>query len=241
MNINNKKILIVEDDIVAAQFLRETLEDAGYFVLGIVSRAKESIQKANELKPDLILMDIILKDQMSGCEAALEIKQNHKNCKIIFLTAHAQKEMIEYAQQCQACAYLLKPYREDEILATIAVTFSQTDPITKKEIEEVLFSKGFSFHFKKCRLFHNNEEVPLTEKKLKLVECLAKNVDLSVSIEQICTYVWGEQRSEHTVRSLIYRVKASIGYDLIKNSSGAGYVIHSKKPFDTDLHKNKGN
>lgn len=228
MITNNKKILIVEDDIVAAQFLRETLEDAGYFVLGIVSRAKESIQKTKELKPDLILMDIILKDQMSGCEAALEIKQNHKNCKIIFLTAHAQKEMIEYAQQCQACAYLLKPYREDEILATIAVIFSQTDPIIKKEIEEVYFSHGFSFHFKKRKLFQNGEEVPLTEKKLKLLELLAKNIDLSVSKEQICTFVWGEQRSEHTVRSLVFRLKEAIGQDLIKSSNGAGYVIRSK-------------
>ena len=228
MDKNSKRILIVEDDVIAAQFLREILEEAGYIILGIVSRAKESIQKASELKPDLILMDIILKDQMSGCEAALSIRQNLKNCKIIFLTAHAQQEMIDYAQQCQSSAYLLKPYRENEILATIAVIFSQKIPVTIEEFEEIHFNEGYSFHFKKCRLFHNDEEVPLTEKKLRLVEYLAKNVDLSISIEQICTYVWGEQRSEHTVRSLIYRVKKSIGYDLIKNSSGAGYVIQSK-------------
>lgn len=228
MHTKKRRILIVEDDIVAAEFLQEILEDAGHQVLGIVSRARESIQKANALKPDLILMDIILKDNMSGCEAAMAIRQNQKDCKIIFLTAHAEQEMIEYAQQCHSSAYLMKPYRENEILATIAVIFSQTKPQIK-EIDEVFFEDGFSFHLKQHRLFHNGAEVPLTDKKLKLLELLAKNADLSVSKEQICTYVWGEQRSEHTVRSLVYRLKTAIGHDLIKSSSGAGYVIHAQK------------
>ncbi len=228
MDKNTKKILIVEDDIVSAQFLREILEEAGYIILGIVSRAKESIQKANELKPDLILMDIILKDQMSGCEAAIYIKQNLKNCKIIFLTAHAQQEMIEYAQQCQASSYLLKPYRENEILATIAVVFSQNISNLCKEFEEVYFSDGYSYNFKKCRLFKNKEEILLSEKKLKLIGLLAKNIDTSVSSEQICTCIWGEQRPINTVRSLVYRLKEVLEYNLIKNTNGAGYIIRSK-------------
>ncbi|MCH9813052.1 MAG: response regulator [Epsilonproteobacteria bacterium] len=228
MREDAKKILIVEDDIIAAQFLREVLEDAGYEIFKTVTNGKEAIKKASELKPDLILMDIILDGEMSGCEAAVYIKKNQKNCKIIFLTAYAEQEMVAYATQCQASSYLLKPYREDEILATLAVVFSQEAVLSDQIKEEVLLAHGFSFHFNKCQLYHHRQEVPLSEKKRKLLELLAKNIDTSVSNEQICTYVWGEQRSLNTVRSLVHRLKEAIGIDLIQNTSGAGYVLRSQ-------------
>ena len=226
MGNKKKRLLIVEDDILLAQILQEILLEAGYDVLDTVDTGKDAINSARELKPDLIFMDIMLKDQMSGCEAAMIIRQNQKNCKIIFLTAFAEQEMIEYAQECKACAYLLKPYREQEILATLALVLSQETHLPKRELEKIDLEHGFSFHFKQCALHHEEKEVPLSEKKRKLIELLAKNINTSVSIEQICSYVWGEPHAVNTVRSLVHRFKEAIGHDLIHSTNGAGYIIY---------------
>ncbi len=191
MENRKKRLLIVEDDILLAQILTEILLEAGYDVLDTVDTGKDAISRARELKPDLIFMDIMLKDQISGCEAAMIIRQNQKNCKIIFLTAFAEQEMITYAQECKACAYLLKPYREQEILATLALVLSQETPLSKRELEKIDLEHGFSFHFKQRALHHEGKEVPLSEKKRKLIELLVKNINTCVSIEQICSYVWG--------------------------------------------------
>ena len=227
MENKQKRLLIVEDDILLAQILTEILLEAGYTVLGSVDTGKGAITKARELKPDLIFMDIMLKDQMSGCEAAMIIRQNQKECKIIFLTAFAEKEMIEYAQECKACAFLLKPYREKEILATLALVLSQENPIPRRELEKVNLGHGFSFHFKPCTLYQEGKEIPLSEKKRKLIELLSKNINTCVSIEQICSYVWGESHSVNTVRSLVHRLKEAIGHDLIHSTNGVGYIIYS--------------
>lgn len=227
MENSQKRLLIVEDDMLLAQILQEILMEAGYNVLETVDTGENAINRARELKPDLIFMDVMLKDQMSGCEAAMIIRQNQKNCKIIFLTAFAEQEMIEYAQECKACAYLLKPYREQEILATLALVLSQEAPLPKRELEKTDLEHGFSFHFKQCALHHEGKEVPLSEKKRKLIELLAKNINTCVSIEQVCSYVWGEPHSVNTVRSLVHRFKEVVGHDLIHSTNGAGYIIYS--------------
>ena len=231
MKNRKKRLLIVEDDILLAHILEEILLDAGYNVLDIVDTGKDAIRRARELKPDLIFMDIMLKDQMSGCEAAMIIRQNQKNCKIIFLTAFAEEEMIKYAQECKACAYLLKPYREQEILATLALVLSQETPLLKRESEKINLGDGFSFQFKQSTLHYEGKEIPLSEKKRKLIELLSRNANTCVSIEQICTYVWGEAHSVNTVRSLVHRLKEAIGYELIHGTNGAGYIIYSKEEY----------
>lgn len=227
MGNSGKRLLIVEDDIELAEILKEILLEAGYDVLDTVDTGKDAIEKTRELKPDLIFMDIMLKDQMSGCEAAMIIRQNQKNCKIIFLTALAGQEMVEYAKECKASAYLLKPYREQEILATLALVLSQETSLPKQALEKVNLEHGFSFHFKQCALHHEDKEILLSEKKRKLIELLVNNINTRVSIEQICSYVWGEPHSVNTVRSLVHRLKEVIGHDLIHSTNGAGYIIYS--------------
>ncbi len=224
---NRKKILIVEDDRIAVEYLKEILEDEGYNITGTTPSAEDAILLANELKPDLILMDIILRGTLTGCEAAVEIKQKHKSCKIIFLTAYAKKEMIDFAMRSNADGYLLKPYRDEEILATVAIVLSRDMQIQKNMPKEVKLQHGFSFELIKRVLLKDGSEVPLNEQKIKLMKLLIKNIDTTVSNEQICHSVWGEYKSDSTIRSLIYRTKESIGMDLIHNVNGVGYVIRS--------------
>ncbi len=220
------KILIVEDDLISAEYLKEILEKAGYKIVDIVDTGYAAIREAKLLKPDIILMDIMLKDKISGCEAALQIKQNHDLCKIIFVTAHATDEMIEYAIDAEAYGYLMKPYREKEILATIKVALSH-DKYQKPQHDTsfVVLQKGCVYDIKQNRLYKNDKEVPLAHKKLKLLQILIEHKNSRVSNEDICQHVWGKQKNDSTLRSLIHRIKTAVGEDIITNLNGQGYMI----------------
>jgi len=227
MGEKKKTVFIVEDDLLSAEYLKEILIKENYDVLDIVDTGEEAVQKCKTIQPDMLLMDIMLKGQMSGSEAAVEIKHFHPECKIIFLTAYAEPEMVDYAARSQACAYLMKPYREKEILATINVILMQdTVPlVAEKDRNLIQLKNDFFFDSQHKRLYEGHKEIPLSSKKLKLIELLAKNKNHTVSNEQICMYVWGEMKSNSTLRSLIHRFRSVIGEDIITNNNGVGYSV----------------
>lgn len=223
-----KKILIVEDELISAEYLKELLKKHGFFIVGVVNCGRQAIDICKKQNVDLVLMDVMLNDNISGCEAAVEIKHMHKDIKIIFLTAYATEEMIEYAYASEAYGYLLKPYREEEILATVKLAFSHHETTGKKEVvlpEKIPLKNGYVYHTGQQRLLKEEQEVPLGKKPLKLIDILVKNKNKSVSNEQICSYIWGEQKDASTLRSLIHRIRSIIGNDMIVNVNGMGYEI----------------
>ncbi len=221
-------IFIVEDDLLSAEYLKEILIKEDYDVLDIVDNGEEAIQRCKILQPDILLMDIMLKGRMSGSEAAVEIEHFHSGCKIIFLTAFAEPEMIDYAVESKASAYLMKPYREKEILATLKIILMQDHISPAKECVDLIHLKNdFIFDSKHRRFYKGDREIPLSLKKLKLIELLAKNKNHTVSNEQISMYVWDEMKSNSTLRSLIYRFRSDINDDIISNSNGVGYSINT--------------
>ena len=106
------KILIVEDEGLTAMELQRKLKMAGYDVPTFAFSGKEAIKKAEEIKPDLVLMDIFLKGQIDGIDAAGEIKKK-LDVPIIYLTAHGDQKTKERAKSTEPFAYLLKPFDVD--------------------------------------------------------------------------------------------------------------------------------
>lgn len=113
-------ILIVEDEVVVSKVLSLRLNDLGYEVVGTVDNAIEAIADAARLKPNLILMDIMLKGDMDGIEAASEIRKN-MDIPIIFLTAFSDEETLERAKITSPFGYIIKPFEEREIRINIEI------------------------------------------------------------------------------------------------------------------------
>jgi len=171
-------------------------------------------------------MDIMLKGKMSGTEAAIQILRDSPNCKIIYLTAYSNKEMIESAYESRAYAYLLKPYREKEILTTVQLALLQKEQ-DKPRPNRIQLINGYYFNIKKYCLYKDNREVPLSKNGHKFIGILAKNRDCTVSHEQICYHIWNRERSCNTLRALVYRIREKIDAHLIDNVKGIGYIIYS--------------
>ena len=111
-------ILIVEDEQVVALDLRSSLENAGYRVVGQTGRGEDAVQQAAALHPDLVLMDIGLKGDMDGIEAAALIR-TQLHLPVIFLTAFADEATVRRARPAEPYGYVLKPFDERELASNI--------------------------------------------------------------------------------------------------------------------------
>src|SRR5580698_8265813 len=109
----NKKVLIVEDQFVEANDLRIMLEKAGYDVCGIarsVEIANETIKKE---KPELVLVDIFLKGNLTGIDLARQLK--NENIAFIYLSANSNEEILSAAKTTEPYGFILKPFREKDL------------------------------------------------------------------------------------------------------------------------------
>lgn len=221
------KIIIVEDELIPAQDLYNILTKNGYEVLDIINSGKVAMQKIVALKPDIVLMDILLKDKISGSEVALHLKQNAPQIAIVFLTAYADDEMLEYAIHSNCYGYLMKPYKQQEILSTLKITAAriQQEPKTIHASNILFINKNYYFDFKLNRLFENNKELALGLQALKLIRLLCTQANATISSEQISSYIWGKNVNPITLRTLIYRTKLKLKYPLIRNIKTLGYII----------------
>ena len=137
-----KSILVVEDEVLVARDIQSRLSRMGYDVVGIASKGREAISKALELRPNLILMDINLRDEIDGVEAAAEIRRQYR-VPIIFCTAYSNEETLERAKITKPYGYVLKPFdnRELEINIEIALYKHKTEldlAVTRQRLDATL-------------------------------------------------------------------------------------------------------
>ncbi|WOF17120.1 response regulator [Methanoplanus sp. FWC-SCC4] len=131
----SSKVLIVDDDIITAMGLESSLKRMGYDVITIVTTGEEAVNAADEKKPDVVIMDINLKDEMEGVFAAEKITSKY-NIPVIFLTAHSKDDILKRALKSKPYGYLNKPVRPIEIKSTIETIINKHRAI---EAEKELF------------------------------------------------------------------------------------------------------
>ncbi|KYK37267.1 MAG: response regulator [Theionarchaea archaeon] len=111
-------ILIVEKESIVAEDIRRSLQNLGYSVSAAVSSGDEAFQKMRENLPDLILVDIVLKGNMDGIEAAETIRSQF-NVPVVYLTAYVDEKLLERAQMTEPSGYILKPFEDRELHTVI--------------------------------------------------------------------------------------------------------------------------
>jgi AmiR/NasT family two-component response regulator len=111
------RVIIAEDAAIVRLDLKEILQSAGYQVVGETGRGDEAVRLAAETRPDLAILDVKMPG-MSGIQAAKEITASAQ-VAVIVLTAFSQRELIEEARDAGVAAYLVKPFRRDELLSAV--------------------------------------------------------------------------------------------------------------------------
>lgn len=115
--MTNTKILVVEDENIVALDIAQSLKTLGYDVVAVVASGEEALEKANELQPDLVLMDIQLRGQLDGIETAAQLSP--LNVPIVYLTAYADPSTLARAKITEPFGYVIKPFENRELHTTI--------------------------------------------------------------------------------------------------------------------------
>jgi DNA-binding NtrC family response regulator len=114
-----KTILVVEDELVVANDIRLTLERAGYTVVGIARSFHSAMETINNVQPDLVLLDIFLKGDLTGIDLATEL--NKKDIPFVYLSANCNSSVLEMAKVTQPSGFIVKPFREKDLLVTLDI------------------------------------------------------------------------------------------------------------------------
>ena len=135
----NNRILVVEDEHIVALDIKMHLEKYGYEVPATCPSGEEALEKIEEVRPILVLMDIKLQGKLDGLQTAQEIRSRY-HTPVILLTAYADEETIQRAKVSQPFAYIIKPFEERELRTAIVIALYRHEMEQKVSEREKLFS-----------------------------------------------------------------------------------------------------
>lgn len=116
-------VLIVEDDAIIAEDLRDILESQGYNITGVASNADRAIELLNFRLPDIVLLDITLKQNSSGLDVARAINKEY-HIPFIYITSYSDQKTVDEAIGTDPSGYIVKPFQSKDILPTIKLALS---------------------------------------------------------------------------------------------------------------------
>ena len=119
MSSETIRVLIAEDEALIRLDLKEMLEEEGYDVVGEVGDGQQAVDRAAELRPDLVILDIQM-PVLDGLSAAERIAGD-RIAPVIVLTAFSQRDLVERARDAGAMAYLVKPFNKNDLVPAIEV------------------------------------------------------------------------------------------------------------------------
>lgn len=119
--MNKPKVLVVEDEWIIANDIKDSLISMGYMVSGIAASSDEALARIEECLPDLVLMDIVLKGEKNGIETVKDIRARW-DIPVIYLTAYDNQYLVDQAKMTDNHGYLLKPFKDREL--HIAIEFA---------------------------------------------------------------------------------------------------------------------
>lgn len=117
-NRNMTKLMVVDDAPFILEIIRHTLKNTNYQIIGEALSGVEAVELALNIRPEVILMDIIM-PQKSGIDAAKEILKSLPNTKIIAFSTADQESMVMLALEAGCCDYIVKPFKAEQLLKTL--------------------------------------------------------------------------------------------------------------------------
>lgn len=178
MSKNN--ILVVEDESIVSKDIQQSLKKLGYNISGAASTGEKAIVLANETKPDLVLMDIMLKGDMSGIETAEKIKET-LNIPVIYLTAYADENTLSRAKVTEPYGYIIKPFKEIDLHTSIEMALYKHS----KE-QEIVKERDFLYSLVDGKDAGNDDSVIFVKSNSRLVKVKAQDI---LFVEALKDYV----------------------------------------------------
>lgn len=137
---SNFKILIVDDEVLIAEFLKDELISLEYNDIILAHNRKQALTAMEQFRPHLVLLDIRMSNEREGIEIAEEINKTFK-VPFIYITAHSDKEIVQQALETKPAGYITKPFKKIDVYAAIHLVETNLD---KLDVKFLIFKDGHS-------------------------------------------------------------------------------------------------
>lgn len=192
-------ILVTEDEIIVRKDIERCLTNLGYNVVATADNGEDAIELALKHKPDLALMDIMIKGDMNGIAAAEEIKRNI-DIPVVFLTAYADENTLNEAKMAEPHGYILKPFKDVDIQTAIEMALHKHNKEQELKLESD-FLRSLAEH-------KADADVIFVKNRSRLVR--VKHEDL-LFVEALKDYVVVHTRQEsYTIHSTMKEVEQKL-------------------------------
>ncbi len=216
------KVLIVEDESIVAKDIQLSLKKLGYIVIGIEKSGEGAILKAQNSSPDIIIMDIMLKGEINGVEAAEKIRKEF-NIPIIFLTAYADENTLSKAKISEPYAYIIKPFKEIDLHTSIEMALYKHS----KEIE-VLKERDMLYSIVENK---ESSDFIFVKSKSRLVKLKTKNI---FYIEALKDYVViNTNTTRYTIHSTMKEIERKLPSEQFIRVHRS-YIVNINKIFEIE-------
>ncbi|MDG1054780.1 MAG: response regulator transcription factor [Schleiferiaceae bacterium] len=220
------KVLIVDDDVDILEFVTLNLSNEGFKVY-TASNGLEAIQRATDIAPDLIILDVMM-PEMDGVEACIRLRKipSLDDTVIVFLSARHEDYSQIAGLNAGADDYITKPIRPKLLVAKLKTMLRRRFRALEESTEELILGE-MVIDFKKYHVLLNGKEEVLPRKEFELLTLLAKNAGIVIRREEIMKRIWQSDVivGGRTIDVHIRRLRERIGDDKIKTVKGVGYKL----------------
>ena len=222
-------VLIVEDEIIAMQYLKGILQSFNIDFIFEAKNAKDAEHIINLVKIDLVFMDINIQGVIDGIECAKRLNQSYF-LPIAFTTAHNDSETIKETSQTNIFGYLSKPFDEKDVEIALSIVNkllqnSKTKHINQNRIIVTLDSQ-YTYDLDTKTLFINQIPLKLTKKEIDILYLFCTNINNNISYNSLKELIWNSKDiSNSTIRDTISRIKKKTPNLNIENIINFGYVL----------------
>jgi two-component system alkaline phosphatase synthesis response regulator PhoP len=226
----NYTILVVDDEESIIEFLKYNIQKEGYKVYS-ASNGQEGVEMAHRLKPDLILLDLMM-PIMDGIEACQLIREHDKNYVpiIAFLTSRSEDYSQVAGFEAGADDYITKPIRPRLLMSRIEALLRRLNYGAKQNDQPEI--NGIVINREKFIVERNDEQIILPKKEFELLEFLISKPGKVFNRDEILNRVWGNETivGERTIDVHIRKLREKLGDDYIRTIKGVGYTfVNSEK------------
>lgn len=228
MDFSKYRILLVDDESDVLEFLSYNLKREG-FVVFTAQNGREAIEKAIEVQPHLIVLDVMM-PEMDGIETCEELKKIPllKNSLVVFLTARGE----DYSQisgfEAGADDYVTKPIKPKLLISRLKALLRRISD-QPEPVNETVEVADFVIDTERYLVLNKGQEIVLPKKEFELLRLLASKPNKVFTREEIFSRIWGDNVivGDRTIDVHIRKIREKIGLDVIRTVKGVGYKFEA--------------
>ena len=223
------KILVIEDEVKTAKFLKKGLSEAGY-VIDVASNGLEGLHLAQEVAFDLVILDVML-PVLDGWQVLAQLRGTEQKTLVLMLTARDAVHERVRGFELGADDYLVKPFAFSELLARVRSLLRRSTP----RPQEMIRMADLEIDLMRQRATRSGHKLDLTSKEFLLLTLFARRAGEVLSRTLIAEMVWDVNFDSDTnvvdvnVRRLRSKVDDPFSLKLIRTVRGAGYVLETEQ------------